>query len=1246
MICHTAVGQNPYAAYFQQAYQLHPTIPRGMLEAISYTQTHVRNIMPDEAAGCSGIPQYVGVMGLIEDGKGVFRENLRWISSISGIPLHHLSARPDLQIQAFAFAYSYAHREIELFTNEDPNTYLPVLTALSELPLDTTVGADYALNSYLYSVLSFLNNPTHAATYGFPVYHIDLRQAFGANYDILSSSYITMSSQGITNLQGQQYGNSRMAAEYPNALWNPAASCNYSTRGGVAISAVTIHTIQGSYAGAISWFKNCNASVSAHYVLRSSDGQVTQMVPETNKAWHVGSENPYTVGLEHEGYVNDPSWYTQAMYQSSANLVKYLAAKYAINPLSTYKGVAQVVLNSCYRIKGHVHFPNQTHTDPGINWNWQLYYNLINNTIATNTITTCSGTFTDNGGTNGNYTDLTKYLTVIQPAGAASVTMNFTSFSLEQGYDSLYIYDGNGTGGILLGRYTGTQNPGTVTANSGVMSLLFTSDCNTNSTGWVATYSCAACPGTLAVVVDSLMPVTCNPGYIRVTGTGGTPPYTYVWGNGTPGPVRTNMPVGAFTVSVTDGAGCMVSKVFSIPSTPNPTVQLSANPILCNGGKTNITAAPSAGTAPYSYVWNVTGSTATLTNVGAGSYSLTLTDGAGCTATASTTITQPASIVINTDSLSDASCLGGYIAVSASGGNSPITLRWNDGSTSAIRSGLNAGNYTVVATDANGCTVSKGFTLSNISSIAISATVDTLNCPGDADASITITATGGTTPYGYLWTNGATTAQITNLVHGTYSLTLIDAVGCLASATFVIAQPDSLLVDATVSQVTCFGNSDGAINLTPISGKAPFQYQWNVGSGSALAQLQPGSYLLTVTDARGCQTTDSYTITQPSNLVITTDSVADVSCLDAGYLAISATGGVGPYTYLWNDGDTMAVLSNLIAGSYSLTVSDANGCTEIGNYTVANISGLTVTNQIDTLVCPDDANASITIATIGGTAPYSYQWNIGQTSAQLSNLSAGTYTVTISDNAGCAVVQTIAIAAPATLVVDAAVRGISCAGDGNGSITLAPTSGLAPFQYQWSTGGIGASLTLLQAGNYLLTVTDARGCSITDSYSILEPAPLQVWRAYETFDSIGLAWDSITGGTAQYNIEHLECWIYLGQIAGDPARECSLRVRDGNGCLFDTIYPFGQWQSVGNITATNINIYPNPTNGIVSVTWQGAFVRYHLVNTLGQTLIEGNITSTENQLQLNLQPYAMGSYWLVMENKDGQRATTPLLRAQ
>lgn len=1245
-----AVAQNHPHPYFNEAYRAFPDIPRGMLEAVSYTQTHDRHLLPNEESGCSGLPQYVGVMGLIGDGKGVFRNNLDLVADLSGRSMLDIVTDRRTNIMAYAKAYHTINNQLGPFDADDPSKHLPILIALSELPLNNTDGDDFALNSYLYSVLSFLNDTAQANEYRFPVYNIDLRQVFGANYDVLSSSWVNISTQGINNGQGQPYSNSRMAAEYPNAIWNPAASCNYGSRGTTAISAVTIHTVQGSYAGCISWFQNCNAGVSAHYVIRSSDGQVTQMVPEANRAFHVGSENPYTVGIEHEGFVNDPSWYTMAMYQSSANLVKYLAAKHSINPLSTYKGTAQVVLNSCYRIKGHIHYPNQTHTDPGVNWNWRLYYDLINTSITTNTITACNGTFTDNGGSNGNYTDLTKYLTVIQPAGAGSVTMNFSSFSLEQGYDSLYIYNGNSTASPLIGAYTGTQNPGTVTANSGTMSLLFTSDCITNSTGWVASYSCAACPGTLDVIVDSLMPVTCNPGYIRVIGTGGTPPYTYVWGNGTPGPERTNMPVGAFTVSVTDGAGCTVSKIFSIPSTPNPTVQLNAVAILCNGGKTSITATPSAGTLPYSYAWNVAGTSATLNNVGAGNYLVTVTDGAGCTATASTTLTQPTSIVINTDSLSDASCQGGYIAVSATGGTAPITFLWNDGNTSPVRSGLNAGNYAAVATDANGCKVTKNFTISNTSSISISATIDTLTCPGDADASISVTATGGTTPYTYVWNNGGNTTQLSNLANGAYSLTITDASGCLASATFIITQPVPLSINANINQVTCFGSADGSIAITPGIGQAPYQYQWNTGTGAQLNNLQPGNYLLTVTDGRGCQVTDSYTITQPTVLSTTVDSIADVSCIGAGYIAVSAQGGTGPYIYQWSDGGNIAVRTNLAAGSYSVTVLDDNGCNASGNYTISNISNLTTTVLMDTLTCPDDTDASISITATGGTAPYTYLWSTGNTSTQLTNLGTGSYSVTITDAAGCSIVEMMTIATPLLLAADVSVSGITCNGDGNGYILLSPTSGQLPFSYQWSTGSTSTSLTQLQAGNYLLTITDARGCSITDSYSILEPAPLTVWNAIESSDSIGLAWDSITGGTAPYTIEYIQCWLYTGTMQGDPAKVCSLRVTDAAGCIFDTLYPFGEynWQSIDDISASQINVYPNPTNGQVQVTWPvaGAFVRYHLVNVLGQTLTEGNIIGTETQLQLNLQPYALGTYWLIMETPEGQTTSSTLLRIQ
>src|SRR5690606_16925668 len=171
-----------------------------------------------------------------------------------------------------------------------------------------------------------LNDKKAAANYNFTALGIDAAAFFGEeNYALHSSSQIYISPQAVYNEQGDTLALPK-SADYAPALLVPAASCNYGSRNGVAVSAVTIHTVQGTYAGCISWFQNCAASVSAHYVIRSSDGQITQMVSESDRAFHVGSENPYTIGFEHEGYVNNPAWYTQAMYQSSANLVQDIVA--------------------------------------------------------------------------------------------------------------------------------------------------------------------------------------------------------------------------------------------------------------------------------------------------------------------------------------------------------------------------------------------------------------------------------------------------------------------------------------------------------------------------------------------------------------------------------------------------------------------------------------------------------------------------------------------------------------------------------------------------------------------------------------------------------------------------------------------------------------------------------------------------------------------------------------------------------
>lgn len=518
---------NKYSKSFEKAYQAHPEIPTGILEAVSFCNTHFYHLQHESVVpeSCTGMPNAYGVMGLTLDGQNYFADNLHTVSSLSGFSMDEIINDPEKNILAYADAY-FAVKKLLDITGNDIADQLKVLTYLSELPHETT-GQNFALNTQLYGYLQFLSTVAYQQLYGFPDYHIDFEKIFGANnYEVLSSTSLTVTDEDVSNNEGKKFQTkSVQSADYAPALWNAAGSCNYSTRGGVAVSAIVIHDIEGTYAGCISWFQNCSAGVSAHYVLRSSDGQITQMVLESNKAWHIGSENPYTIGFEHEGYVAQTGWYTNAMYTTSAALARDICnSGYGISPLRTYFGpgctgsTPQCGIGACTKIKGHQMFPNQTHNDPGINWNWAKYYLLVNDNPSINTITSATGNFYDSGGASADYSDDERFLTLIQPSGASSVTLNFTSFDTELNWDYLFIYDGATTSAQLIGQYSGTTSPGTVTSTGGSLLLEFRSDCATTATGWAATWTSSGGGTTSApannecsAAITLTQSATCNP---------------------------------------------------------------------------------------------------------------------------------------------------------------------------------------------------------------------------------------------------------------------------------------------------------------------------------------------------------------------------------------------------------------------------------------------------------------------------------------------------------------------------------------------------------------------------------------------------------------------------------------------------------------------------------------------------------------------------------------------------------------
>jgi N-acetyl-anhydromuramyl-L-alanine amidase AmpD len=404
-----------FVRMFAQAYKQYPAIPAGTLEALAFVQSRWLHLQPETTAQDQAhhrMPAAWGVMGLyngqgfadqVSEGARLLGVTAERVRSDAQTNILAAAALLDAQIRQDHPAAGRSARTLGKGEVPGPDAIAPALmryAGFSASPVASTVG-DYARTSFAYDVLLAQDRGVDDRGIKVPERAIAWEQAFDARQLVtlrapmvrldvandrleIDGFAVDPVSETLTwNGAAQPATDVGIAStDYGPAIWNPAHSTNYTASRSAAVSAVTVHTTQGSYSGAISWFQNSTANVSAHYVIRSSDGQVTQMVRHSHTAWHVGSQNGYTLGIEHEGWVNNSSWYTDAMYTASAALVRHFCSQYsAISCASAYKGAASSginVLATTVKIKGHQHYTGQTHTDPGINWNWSKYYNLIN----------------------------------------------------------------------------------------------------------------------------------------------------------------------------------------------------------------------------------------------------------------------------------------------------------------------------------------------------------------------------------------------------------------------------------------------------------------------------------------------------------------------------------------------------------------------------------------------------------------------------------------------------------------------------------------------------------------------------------------------------------------------------------------------------------------------------------------------------------------------------------------------------
>ncbi|HRJ37737.1 MAG TPA: SprB repeat-containing protein, partial [Flavobacteriales bacterium] len=575
-----------------------------------------------------------------------------------------------------------------------------------------------------------------------------------------------------------------------------------------------------------------------------------------------------------------------------------------------------------------------------------------------------------------------------------------------------------------------------------------------------------------------------------------------------------SLTAGAYTVTVTDNNGCTrtASATITQPAVLTANITASTN-ILCNGATTgSATVTAGGGVAPYTYSWSPSGGTAaTASGLAAGAYTVTVTGVGGCTATASVTLTQPAALTSSITASTNISCNGGNngsATVTAGGGSAPYTYSWSpSGGTAATASGLTAGAYTVTVTDNNGCTRTSSVTLTQPAALTATMGAPTnVTCNGGNNGAVSVTVGGGSVPYSYNWSPapgaGQGTAAISSLTAGAYTVTVTDNNGCTQTASATITQP--ALLTATISSstnVTCNGLSNGSATVNAGGGVAPYTYSWSPSGGTGLtaSNLAAGNYSVTVTDNNGCASIANITITQPTVITLATSSVNTNCGAATGSVDVVAGGGAGGYSYSWNTApvQTTATATNLASGNYTVTVTDASGCTATATQAVNNNAAPTIAEVVGSHIdvnCFGGSTGAAEVTVAGGQAPLVISWSpSGGSAATASGLAAGTYTVTVTDDNNCQASVNIIIAQPAALVANASVlTNVSCNGGTNGSVTVLASGGTGALGYSWNSVPVQttATATNLPAGPYTVTITDANGCTITASATVTQPAVL------------------------------------------------------------------------------------------------------------------------------------------------------------
>ena len=709
------------------------------------------------------------------------------------------------------------------------------------------------------------------------------------------------------------------------------------------------------------------------------------------------------------------------------------------------------------------------------------------------------------------------------------------------------------------------------------------------------------------------------------TVTGGTAPYVFSWSNGVATENLTDLIAGNYTVTITDMNDCMVEIDFEITQPEAIELTVMTTMPTCNAGtegSINVTAI--GGTGAFTYLWESGDTTENLENLPAGNYALTITDENGCTEETSVEITNPIalSLTTNTNNIDCAGNENGLINVSIDGGTTPYQYNWSNGESTESIENLMAGTYSVTVSDANGCTTSEAYEITEPMVLTATTVVADVNCHSGDDGQIEVTTTGGNPPYAYQWSNGNNLAINENLIAGTYSVTIYDANQCSFITSVTVNEPTTLNPFLYYNtDVDCFEGNNGAIDAGANGGVAPYTYQWSNGATtSTIENLVAGNYDLTVTDANNCMQTLSTTIVQPEEITINVFSIKSPKCFGGidGSARVFVGGGNAPYTINWDNGQSGTTVVSLEAGIHNLTVTDASGCTKEGSFEVLETPLLETEGIASNTLCIGSSDGTIALSPFGGRAPYSASWSNGLNGLSVANLAAGTYTATVTDANSCTIEVTYQVNSPSRISSNPFVTAETCAH--LGSIDLEIVGGTGPYTYLWSNGDTTVSISDLTANIYRLTVTDANNCVATFGYNVSGYQALNLGNVVNfpvrcNGNNTGFINTNVNGGFAPYTY----AWsngVTEANLTDLAAGTYSLTVTDTEGCILEESFEVVQPEAItGSIEIAALVSAPGMSDAILEPAIDGGFPEYtYLWNTGATTDLLENVAAGDYSL--------------------------------